>query len=65
VFYISTWWGLELFSGAKPTKAPRGDGTATCRYPCYRYVSNHSRSVISITPLSRAIRRDESFLLVV
>jgi len=29
VFHISIWWGLELcLGGAKPTKAPRGDGTA-------------------------------------
>jgi len=32
VFHISIWGGLELCLGAKPTKAPRGDGTALkCR----------------------------------
>jgi len=28
VFHVSIWGGLELcLGGAKPTKAPRGDGT--------------------------------------
>jgi len=28
VFHISIWWGWSFVWGAKPTKEPRGDGTA-------------------------------------